>query len=178
MMAAAPSGTPLARLLGWTLPLLTGVAAVLLDVLPLPAPGGGGLAPLLSLCVVYFWTLHAPDLLPPLSVFAVGLLLDVLSGMPPGLSAAALLLVDGAVLGGRRVLLAQPFAVAWAAFGLVALAFGLLRWLLATVWFQHLFPPGPSLAEAALTFAVYPPLGWLLARLHHQLAPAPDAAGS
>lgn len=164
--------------LSWLLPLATALAAVLFDLLPLPAPAAAGLAPLLTLCVVYFWTLTDPDLLPPVAVFAIGLILDAAAGMPLGLSALALLAMRLAVQGTRRFLLAQSFAVAWACFGLVVLGFGLVRWLLAVLWWGHLFDLEPSLAEALLTFAVYPPVGWVLARLHHPLAPRhPHAAG-
>lgn len=166
----------LGRLADYLAPLAVGLLAVLLDVLPLTQAGGMGLAPLLTWCVAYFWTVHAPDRLPAPSLFVLGLLLDALSGTPLGFGALTLLLVRALVLGGRRFLLGQPFVLVWLAFALVLLPVSLARWLLATTFWQHVFPMTPSLAEAALTFAVYPAVDWLLARLHPHLAPTPDAA--
>ena len=94
---------------------------------------------------------HDPDLLPPMVLFALGLVLDALGGMPPGLSALALLLVRLALLGSRRLLLAQPFVVVWAGFALVVLGFGAVRWVLAGLWWWHLFALQPSLLEALFT---------------------------
>jgi rod shape-determining protein MreD len=152
--------------------LLTALAAVLVDLLPLPgASGAAPLAPSVTLCVVYFWVLQDPDLLPPVALFALGLSLDALGGMPLGLNALALLLVRSALPGARRLLLKRPFVVVWLGFALTALAFDAVRWAVAGLWWQRLFPPQPSLVEALLTFAAYPPVGWLLARLHHGLGP-------
>jgi len=155
----------------WLVGLVTGLAAVLLDLLPLPGAAGATVGPSVTLCVVYFWVVHDPDLLPPMVLFALGLVLDALGGMPPGLSALALLLVRLALLGSRRLLLAQPFVVVWAGFALVVLGFSAVRWVLAGLWWWHLFALKPSLLEALFTFAAYPPVGWLLARFHHGLAP-------
>ena len=83
--------------LGWLLPLLTGLLAVLAAVLP----GGLALAPLLSLAVIVHWSLQAPAFLPPWSVFLIGLVLDVLTGLPPGLNALTFLLAAAAAAGLR-----------------------------------------------------------------------------
>lgn len=167
--AAAPAAPWLAARI---LPPLSGLAAATLDVLPWQGAGSTAVAPVLTVCAVHFWTLHAPDRLPPLAVFAIGVALDALGGTPLGLGPATLLVARAAALGGRRFLPALPLAAAWLAFAPTALAFALLRWAVAALWWGRLFPLGPSVAEAALTFAVYPLVGWPLARLCFLLAPA------
>jgi rod shape-determining protein MreD len=159
-------------------PLLTGLLAVLVDLLPLPDPAPETLAPLTTVCVIYFWTLYQPDLMTPLAVFVVGLVLDAAGGMPLGLTALSFLIVRSALLTGQRFLVAQPFVVIWACFALVVTAVGAVRWLLASLWWSHLFAVQPILLEAVLTVAIYPVIGWLLARVHHHLSLAPHAAGS
>jgi rod shape-determining protein MreD len=159
-------------------PFLTGLAAVLVDLLPLPDPGPQSLAPLTTLCVLYFWTLYRPDLMTPLAVFAIGLVLDAAGGMPLGLSSLSFLLVRSLLLTGQRFLLAQPFAVIWGCFALVVVATAAVRWLLASLWWERLFSPEPVLLEAGLTVIVYPVIGWLLARLHQHVSVASHAARS
>jgi rod shape-determining protein MreD len=159
-------------------PLLTGLAAVLVDLLPLPDPAPQTLAPLATVCVFYFWTLYRPDLMTPLAVFAIGVMIDALGGMPIGLTSLSLLIVRSLLLTGQRFLLAQPFLVIWACFVLVVVAVGTVRWLLASLWWGRLFALEPVLLEAVLTVAIYPIVGWMLARLHQHLSVAPHAARS
>lgn len=162
------------RLLGPLLPLGTGLLAALLAV----TPGGPALTPLLSLAVIFHWSLTAPALMPPWSVVLIGFVLDIVSGLPLGLGALAFLLALLLVRGLRPYLLPHGFLVTWAAFAFLALVTSLLRWLLATAFWGHLFPLRPSLAEAVLTAACYPVLGWLLAGLGCLLPPTSHAAGS
>lgn len=159
-------------------PFLTGLAAVLVDLLPLPDAGPQSLAPLTTVCVFYFWTLYRPDLMTPLAVFAIGLVLDAAGGMPLGLTSLSLLLVRSLLLTRQRFLLAQPFPVIWACFVLVVLATAGIRWLLASLWWGRLFSPDPVLLEAALTVVAYPAIGWLLARLQPHVSVSPHAARS
>ena len=42
------------------------------------------LGPQFVLCVVYYWTVRAPEMLPPASVFVLGLAIDLFSAGPLG----------------------------------------------------------------------------------------------
>jgi rod shape-determining protein MreD len=175
MSLASPG--PVDRALRSLVPLLTGLAAALLDLLPLPDAAPLSLAPFLTVCVVYFWTVYRPDLLSSPAVFVIGLALDATGGLPLGLTALSLLIARGFLMSGQRFLLRQPFPVVWACFLLVVLGVAALRWLLASLFWGHAFPVEPVLFEAGLTFAVYPAIGWLLARLQRRLVAAPHAPG-
>lgn len=158
------------RLLWSLVPLLTGLVAMGLDVLPVPLPRP--LAPWALVCVFYFWTLYRPDLLPVSAVFGLGLLADAVAGLPLGLTALALLLARVVIVSAQRFLLAQRFVVVWACFLPVLALVGALRWALASLFWSRAFPPGPLLVEAGSTFSVYPLIGWLLAGLQRGLADA------
>lgn len=175
MSVASPGAVE--RALCRLLPPLTGLVAALLDLLPLPDAAPRSLAPFLTVCVVYFWTVYRPDLLPPLAVFVVGVAIDAVGGLPLGLSALCLLIARALLMPSQRFLLRQPFPVVWDGFVLFMLVVAGLRWLLASLFWGRAFPLEPSLLEAALTFACYPPIGWLLARLQRRLVAAPHAAG-
>lgn len=159
-------------------PVTTGLVAAYADLLPLSGSVPRVLAPSLTTCVLYFWTVYRPDLLPAVAVFAVGIVLDAVGGLPLGLTPLALLLVRSFLLSGQRFLLTQPFAVIWACFLPAVLLLETLRWVLAVLFWGRLFPVEPLLIEAGLTFAAYPLVGWPLTFLQRRLADAPRAARS
>jgi rod shape-determining protein MreD len=145
-----------ARLFTGILPILFALALVVLVNLPVSFTGRLMPAPSLALAAVYYWVLVRPDLMPPVAVFVVGLLEDVLSGGPPGLWAAgflaAYLLTDrerdtlaglkgiGAILGFAGSMLVAS-----------ATAYALL---LAVYWRSAPLPP--LLLESAVTVLFYP----------------------
>jgi len=151
------------------LPLLTAVLAVTLDALPVPTAAPGSVAPLFTLAVLFYWALWEPALLTPTGTFATGLLFDLVAGMPPGHSATAFLGARLMLGPGRPYLRAQPFAVIWFCFGLAAALVEGLRWLLACLWWQHLFAPTPALDEYLLTLASWPAISYLLSRVRARL---------
>lgn len=158
-----------------SLPVLTVVLAMMLDLLPLPNASPHAVSPLLGLAAVYFWTLYRPDLLPPLALFVLGLVFDLAAGLPLGMTAMLFLVVCRLVLAPHRSLLAGSFGVMWAGCMLVAAVVAVLRWLLAMAWWGHVFPFRPVLFEAALTVALYPLIAWLLGRLQPVLPRASHA---
>lgn len=160
----------------WLAPVAVGLLAACVDLLPLTTAGTP--APLLTLCLLHAWTLHDPESMSPAVVFLIGLVLDAVGGLPLGLTSLAFLLVRAALSSGQRLLTAQPFAVVWASFALTVLVFVALRWFLASLWWMRLYPVQPALAEALLTFAAYPLVGWPVGRLHQALMPRRHAAGS
>ncbi len=153
-------------------PLAVTFMIVLLSVMPLPLPGYVAVAPRLVLMAVFYWSVHRPDLMRSASVFAIGLLEDILSGSPIGLNALVLLLVHGAIMNQYRVFRGQPFIVVWFAFMVIALA---AMAVAAVVGFLVRGAPvdgGAFLTQLGLTVAVYPMVGWLLGRTQRAFLPA------
>jgi rod shape-determining protein MreD len=151
------------------LPFLLALLVVLVDLAPRPAAGGGGLAPFLTLAVVYFWSVYRPDLMTYPAVFGVGLAYDVLSGQPLGGTALALLLGRGVLIARHRFFYAKSFSVIWALFLLWAPAVESVRYAAAASLAGALVDPRPLVVQCALTVALYPALSWLLVRLYGQV---------
>ena len=57
--------------------------------------GQAALLPAVALCCVWFWSLFRPAAMPPPMVFLIGLLLDLLGYLPPGVGVLTLLAVHG-----------------------------------------------------------------------------------
>lgn len=151
------------------LPLMSALVAVTVDVLPLPSAAPGAVAPLLTLAVLFYWTLWEPALMSPFSLFLVGLWFDLLAGMPPGHSATAFLGARLLLVPSQPCLRAQPFAVIWFCSALSAALVEALRWLISVAWWGRLFAPTPLLDELLLTIAVYPAVSYLLSKLRERL---------
>ncbi|NBC96995.1 MAG: rod shape-determining protein MreD [Deinococcus-Thermus bacterium] len=164
-----PKASSVEQRLRGALPLVLALFAVLVDLAPRPAGGGGGLAPFLTLAIVYFWSVYRPDLMTYAAVFTVGLVYDVLSGQPLGATALALLLGRGVLIARHRFFYAKSFSVIWALFLLWAPAVELVRYLAAAGLVGALVDPRPLVIQCALTVALYPALSWILVRLYGQV---------
>lgn len=159
-------------------PFFTAVLAALVDMLPLPDAAPSALAPLTTLAVVFFWSVHRPDLMTPLAAAAAGILFDAMAGLPLGLTGLVLLLTRALAATPDPILFDRPPLLVWGSFLLVAAAVSLARWLVASAWSLHLFALRPVLFELALTVAVYPLVAGLLGRVDHAVLGRRHAAGS
>lgn len=148
------------------LPFAVTVLMMLLAMAPTQVPGLAALAPPLTLMAVFYWAIHRPDLLRPIVVFLIGLLQDLLSGMPLGLSALVFTLAYWAVLTQRRFFLGNSFLLLWWGFGMVAFAAAAVQWIVYSLSFVTVLTVRPVLFQAVLAIAIFPLPAWLLMRIH------------
>ena len=144
--------------------------ALLLAAGPLCLPGQAELQWALVLGSVFFWSVFRPLSLPPLLVFALGLLADLLGYGPIGVGVLILLIVHGLAVGWRGALARQGFMLIWLAFAAVAVGATALQWLLMSALAFRLLPSQPVLFEMALAVGLYPLLALALGRAHLTVA--------
>ncbi len=137
---------------------------------PLGLPGQPELQEAVALACVFFWSLFRPASMPPVLVFALGLLTDLLDYAPPGLGVLSLLIVHGLALRWRRGMTRQGFLPVWMVFITIACGGALLEWALTSLLSLRLMPPGPGLFQAAISAGLYPALAVLLTHAHQTLA--------
>lgn len=158
------------------LPFASLVLLVCIDLAPLPSAAPTTIAPLLCLAGIFFWTVHRPDLLGNGLVLLLTLVLDATAGLPVGLTALALFATRMALLAPPRFFAGRSFLVLWACFAAAtALLLG-LRWLIAGLYWQHLFPFRPTAFEMLLTITAYPVVSLALAALLPYLPKTSHAA--
>lgn len=150
-------------------PVFLTLALVFIGLAPFPAPGYVQVTPMLTLVSVYYWSIYRPDLLPLAATFCIGLMQDVLTGTPLGMSALVLLLVQGAVVAQRRFFLGKTFVVVWCCFMLVAPAAAVVSWLLASLYHWTIMEPRLLLFQHVVTILIYPCLTWFFAVAHKRL---------
>jgi rod shape-determining protein MreD len=151
------------------LPVAFTLLLVLASVLPLRLPEATPAKAVLPLLAVYYWAVYRPDLLPAAAVFLIGLLHDILAGLPIGLSTAVLLAVYGVVVRQRRFLIGRSFAVVWWGLTIAGLGGLALQWALGSALVGAVVDPVPIALQYALLVALYPPLGWGFARVLEML---------
>jgi rod shape-determining protein MreD len=145
------------------LPIFLTLLLVVAAVLPWGGPDWSEMAlALLPVAAVYFWSLRRPHLMPALAVFALGLVLDVLSHQPLGVWTSAALV---AALAGRLARRSRPgYGVMRSALNVVAvltLVTGFVGLLLSA--YAWTWAPARLMGEALLAACLaYPVLAGLL----------------
>lgn len=163
-MAESYAMNPL-RFLAVLAPISLAALLVILVNLPVSAIGGLVPPPVLALAPIYFWTLARPDLMPPVAVLLLGLLEDLLSGGPPGLWAAGFLAAYALADRQRETFAGLSGLGAIFGFAAAALTAAAAAYLLGSLVYWRLAPPGPVLLQAVVTILFYPllayPMSWL-----------------
>jgi rod shape-determining protein MreD len=152
--------SPVARLL----PIATTVLATVISIQPAHIPGYAALTPAFTLMAVYHWTIYRPDLLPPFALFLVGITQDLLTGVPPGVTALVLLLARGVVLRHRRHFVNRPFPFVWAGFTMLTGGAMMFLWTLHCLLDAVLVDLRGTVFRAVLTISMFPIASFLLGR--------------
>ena len=152
-----------------SIPGATILLLVFVMVVPWRLPGFGAITPAFTLMAVFYWSIYRPDRLPYVAVFCLGVIQDLLSGMPLGMTPLVLLIVQGVLISQRRFLLGKSFLVVWCSFMIVAPGAAILGWIVGTVFFGALLAPVPILVQVVMTVLLYPALTWLFGRAHQAM---------
>lgn len=102
----------------------------LLDLIPFHIPPFGEIRPCFSIMAIFYWSVYRPTLIPNWFVFLLGLMLDLVSGLPLGLNAFIFLLTYWIISDQRRVFVGQPFITIMLGFALVLSVSNIMRWVL------------------------------------------------
>ena len=151
----------------WLTPFGLTVVLLIFGIIPLHIPGLGIIVPWLPLMAVYHWAIYRPELLPAYAVFIIGVLEDILTGLPIGVNALIFLLVYGGVLSQRRFFVGKSFYILWIGFGLVAAAAASTNWLLVSLWNVTILMPNALFFQFLTTVGLYPVLAWVFLRWQH-----------
>lgn len=159
----------LARVARAAMPTLLGVIGALMLASPLRLFQGSLPTPLIPLVVVYFWSLYSPGHLPAASIFAIGLIQDLLSGGPLGLWPAIYLAVQYIALSQQSYFLGREVHVVWMGFAVAAMIVSVILWLFMSLFSGALLPIGGLVLQMMTTIAVYPVFAIVFGSLHRRV---------
>jgi rod shape-determining protein MreD len=147
---------------------------LLFAMTPTYIPGLSHITPLYAFMSVFFWSIYRADLLGFGTVFAIGMLDDLLGGTPLGSGALILLLCQRIVLEQQKFFHTRPFTLTWAAFALLTLGASLIRWICVGLAGGSGFTPiSSTIASCFMTIALYPIVAWVLAKAQMKLLVQP-----
>lgn len=141
---------------GYLLPFVLTLVMVLLGAVPTRIPGFQAIAPSLPLIAVFYWAVYRPDLMPAFAAFVIGLLQDVMSGVPLGVTAVTLVVLHAVLSRQSQHFTGQPFVLVWLGFTVAATASLMLVWLLTCLYYGVMVMPRPVLFQALTTIGLFP----------------------
>ena len=156
-------------------PVVTSILLMLLSVAHGGLWGESALLPTVTVTCIWFWSLYRPGAMSPPIVFLIGLLLDLLGYLPPGVGALTMLATYGVAQRLRRFLSRRGFATIWLIFTTLACCVAVFNWALVSLLTLSLEPTSPVLFEAVLAAAMYPVVAVPLHLAHRSIAD-PDLA--
>ena len=163
-------GPQLSAVMERLIPLLVGIFCVMLTLLPWGTSTNFLVPPAFALMAVFHWALYRPDLMPPVSVFLIGVYHDLASGGPIGLWALIYLFTYGVVVSQRLFFIGRPFFAIWLAFGIIAVVSGLIVWTASGLYFGAVLSPVPALVQALVSFVLFPVLGRFFSMIQHRFS--------
>lgn len=152
-------------------PFVIGLVCVLLSFVPFGRIVGSPLTPAFALMAIYYWAIVRPEMFPPLAVFAVGLLFDLLSGGIIGLWAFVYVVTYAVVISQRMLVVNAPFSVFWFGFAVAATFASAIAWLVVSLFHGMAVPPVPLMRHMVLTVAVFPIFVMIFGRIQTRVLP-------
>ena len=106
--------------------------------------------------LIFYWTLKNPNLLGYLSVFLAGVINDVVTGLPMGVSSLSYLLICVATAYIRNITLRPNFIQDWISFFLIISVINSLKILILEFIFLYKLNYEIYFLNLGLTFILYP----------------------
>ena len=150
-------------------PFMTTLLMVLVSALPWQIASFAPITPAFAAISIYYWSIYQPIKLPYYSVFGLGMLLDLFTGNPLGLSALIYLLVKAILNSQRTFFTDKPFWIVWAGFALVMLGISVFGWIVSSLYFSDFIAPLPFVIQCVLTILLYPAISFLLSILNRNM---------
>lgn len=149
----------------WRLLLAQGfiVLMILLSLVSFSLPYSDSIRPFFILMPIYYWSIYRPSIVPTVILFAIGLIIDFVSGFPIGLHAALFVIVNLIVKQQRLFLMGQPYPMFWVGFSIVTLFVFSAQWLFFSAINLHFFDITDKIASAFITILFFPFIAMIMA---------------
>ncbi len=161
--------------------LLYGLLCVLffMDIQVLPLYVDLNLLMIFSLASVYYWSIYHPRLLPAWLLFCMGVLKDLLTGIPfIGLSSLIFICVHVIVKQQRLYISGQSFLMIWAAYMLVCLFACFIFWIFLCLYLTKIASYQSYLIEGIIMVLAFPLVLSVTGAVHKLLPFASQDRGS
>ena len=150
-------------------PVATMLFLALVGSMPVGSHYAFEIFPMLNIIAIFYWTIYRPDLVPPVVLFLIGLIDDVVMGTPLGLMASVFLFAYGITLAQRQFFIRKPFYVTWLGFSIIsAFCVFFICSLVASFAGRSGIVIAPFI-KYTITLLSFPSAVWLLVRIQRYL---------
>lgn len=116
---------------------------------------------------LFCWLTLRPDLLPPITVFILGVLSDLIYANPLGVDTLIFMLFYVLVYTQRRFLVGHSFLFLWGTFAVFMLPLIGFQWGLVSLLRWQLMPIGAAVGQYCLLIGFYPLIAGLCSKLYN-----------
>jgi len=146
----------------------------MMDFIPLHIGDLSAVRPPFFLIALFFWTVFRPSFLSPLLIFGLGLMADVISSYPLGITSIIMLVTQWGLKKQQRFLSGQAFLILWLGFFLTSTAVCFSYWASFSLLTFELAPFLKHATGYFLGLFVFPLLLFPLHTLNRWLTPSDE----
>lgn len=128
---------------------------LLLSFVPYHLHGTESFFPQLDWMLLYYWSICAPMLLSNVFVFGIGILRDLLTGTPLGISSLTNIILRGMAMHKGQDLKGS-FLLLWIGFAILSAILTFLQWVFFCLLAHHWLSPVTVLLQYGVTACLYP----------------------
>lgn len=147
-------------------PKAMAILLILFSFLPFKLTGMSYFIPLFDIMIIYYWSIYHPKLFPEWFVLLMGILQDILYGLPIGVTALSNLIFREIIVSRRRFFIKETFVTIWLNFAMFSFIAAGLKWMIASIVFNELFSGEIMLIQWMLTASLYAWMHWLFNKLY------------
>jgi rod shape-determining protein MreD len=142
---------------------------LLISVISLSIPMAESVRPYFIIMGIYFWAIYRPTLIPPLLIFIMGLLYDLMMGFPLALHAALFVISYWVIKNQRLFFLGQSYFILWIGFCITCFSVLSVEYLFFSIFYHGFFNFMPLIGSFLLSAFLFPLLSFIFTRIHSLL---------
>ena len=152
----------------WRYCIAYGVFALLtfISLISFSIPLTEAVRPYFIIMIVYFWAIHRPTLIPPLIIFMVGIIYDMLMGFPLALHSVLFILAYWIIKNQRLFFLGQSYLAIWIGFFITCLSLLVLEYFFFSALAHSLLNIKPLIGSLLLSVCIFPLLSFVFTKIN------------
>ena len=152
----------------WRYCLAYGVFALLafISVMSFSIPLTESVRPYFIIMIVYFWAIHRPMLIPPLVIFMVGIVYDLLMGFPLALHSVLFIVAYWLIKNQRLFFLGQSYLAIWIGFIITCSSLVSLEYFFFSALAQSFLNIKPLIGSLLLSVCIFPLLSFAFTKIN------------
>lgn len=141
-----------------------------IDMISLNIAGFQDIKPSFMVMVIFYWSIYRPTLIPSWMAFIMGIILDLVTGMPVGLSACLFVIIQRILIDQRLTFTGQAFLTVFFGYISVSVFFYGAQWLVFGLINSYFVSYELMLGKMIMALIFFP-VFYLVIHLTHKVLP-------